>query len=1025
MKRSTPDLGVDPRLGALLHLQGDAFIGAAFRSVLGRAVDPQGRANYLARLAAGVRKRTILAELVFSSEGRSRGAHAGPLGLALRSEFRWRKFPRVLRMFEWMTRRAVVAEAPTKALPSPGEASPAPFALSLAPEGALVVRRAAPEGASCMRWFVDGNDGGAIEFGDGDESVRVLLPESLCGARPHAFWVAPLAGDVPVDVLYDAVRPTVLFCDLFDDRTIEGWCVAAHAAGGATVIVEVDGKRVARVRTDVPRRDVAEHLGLSHALVGFRVTLPLLTRPGRGRVVARVEGVDDSEWELEPRPSFERIVSLAASARRHDASASLRESTLLLERAALGLADAVTGSARRRLRALPRPSDGRVTVVIPVYGGAAETRECLASALAARNDCPVAFVIVDDASPDPEVGSVIAEVMARRDPRVALLRRRTNQGFAASVNVGMALAKGSDVVLLNADAVVGDGWVDRIVAAAASDPRIGTLTPFSNNAELCTVPSPCVSAPVATERIRQRIDDVARSVNRGRVIDVPVAHGFCMFIRRECLDEIGEFDVATWGRGYGEEVDFCLKAASVGWRHALCADLFVVHRGGVSFGAEKLARVLENNRKISARYPFYDAMIQRVLTADPMASARRAISFELLRDALPSVRRLHITHALGGGTERYVEDVAALQEAEGACVVVLRADRDGTSVLDVRVPPGTLDGFFPEHVLERFRFDEGADLIDALGSLGFASVHVHSALFMPVSVIEWATSFVGERFVTVHDYVWACPRVTMSDEVGESCGEPDPSGCNACLSQRAVHPGVESIVANAPADVVAYRKRFLPLVSGATKVFAGGADVEARMRRAGFDGAFRIAPHPTRPASRSSAESSPSEGRSRNEVVLIGALSAIKGSARLERLARRALERRLPLRFVVVGYTDRDASFRELSNVAIRGAYAELDLPSLLGAQAGAVALFLNRWPETYSYTLDHALAAGLWPVVTDIGVPAERVRSVGAGLVVPYAIEDDALLDLLLESCNRPRVASVSDERRSDSWTAYAALGE
>ncbi len=1020
MKRSTANAPSDPRLTALLHLQGDAFLEAAFRAVLGRGIDPQGRANYLARLAAGARKRTIVAELVFSSEGRSRGAHVGALGIALRSEFRWRKFPRVLRLLDWGAKRATAAP-PVAALAPYTEAPAAPFTLGLELAGVLSVRRRESSESLRLRAFVDGEACGELAFAAGESFARLGLPGAVCGARPHAFWVASIEGEGPVDVIHGAVRPAVLFCDLFDGRSIEGWCHAPHGSGAATIVVEVDGVRVARVETDVPRRDVAAHLGLADPHVGFRVTLPATAKGTRAHVVARIEGIDDCAWVLEPLPAFERMVALAAAARREDAPPSLAESRLLFERAALGMADAVTGAAHLVLNPLPRSGPSAVTVVIPVYGGALETRECLASALASQNACSVSFVVIDDASPDAAVGEVLAELAARHDPRVRLVRRRSNEGFAAAVNLGMAIAKGDDVILLNADAVVGDGWVDRMVAAAARDARIGTLTPFSNNAELCTVPAPCVSAPVVSEEVRRRLDDAARTANRGCIVDLPVAHGFCMFIRRACLDEIGAFDAATWGRGYGEEVDFCLKAASRGWRHGLCADVFVVHRGGVSFGEEKLARVLENNRKISARYPFYDAMIQRVLAADPMGPARRAVSLSVLRDVLPSHRRLHLTHALGGGTDRYVRDLATLQEAEGACVAVLRADRDGDVSLEVRVPAGTLGGFFPERVVERFRSDEVSALLETLAAFGFGSVHVHTALFVPEALLAWASAFAGERLVTVHDYVWACPRVTMTDDAGESCGEPDAAGCNACLTRRAVHPGVDALVAERPADIVAYRKRFLPLFSGASRVFAGGADVAERMRRSGFAGAFRVVPHPAVPRAGAEGERPLGAGRATNDVVLLGALSAIKGSERLERLARRALERRLPLRFVVFGYTNRDSSFRDVSNVAIRGAYAEEELPAMLREHRGGIALFLNRWPETYSYTLDQALTAGLWPVVTDIGVPAERVRSLGAGHVVPYAVDDDSLLDLLLTECARARASVTVHPSPCATWSAYA----
>ena len=58
-----------------------------------------------------------------------------------------------------------------------------------------------------------------------------------------------------------------------------------------------------------------------------------------------------------------------------------------------------------------------------------------------------------------------------------------------------------------------------------------------------------------------------------------------MYIRRAALADIGLFDAEAFGRGYGEENDFCLRASARGWRHLLACDTFVYHEGAVSFGA--------------------------------------------------------------------------------------------------------------------------------------------------------------------------------------------------------------------------------------------------------------------------------------------------------------------------------------------------------------------------------------------------------------------------------------------------------
>ena len=58
-----------------------------------------------------------------------------------------------------------------------------------------------------------------------------------------------------------------------------------------------------------------------------------------------------------------------------------------------------------------------------------------------------------------------------------------------------------------------------------------------------------------------------------------------MYIRRAALADVGLFDADAFGRGYGEENDFCLRASARGWRHLLACDTFVYHEGAVSFGA--------------------------------------------------------------------------------------------------------------------------------------------------------------------------------------------------------------------------------------------------------------------------------------------------------------------------------------------------------------------------------------------------------------------------------------------------------
>ena len=88
------------------------------------------------------------------------------------------------------------------------------------------------------------------------------------------------------------------------------------------------------------------------------------------------------------------------------------------------------------------------------------------------------------------------------------------------------------------------------------------------------------------------------------------------------------FDLA-FGAGYGEENDFCLRAARAGWRNVLADDAFVVHTGGRSFAGRKAELGERNMERLLARHPHYGDMVQRYIAADPLRALREAAQSRL------------------------------------------------------------------------------------------------------------------------------------------------------------------------------------------------------------------------------------------------------------------------------------------------------------------------------------------------------------------------------------------------------------
>lgn len=265
--------------------------------------------------------------------------------------------------------------------------------------------------------------------------------------------------------------------------------------------------------------------------------------------------------------------------------------------------------------------DACVDVIIPVYRGLGETRACIESVLASSCRTAAQIIVIDDASPEPELSRYLRGLGSA----VTLLENAVNLGFVATVNRGMALHPERDVVLLNSDTVVANDWLDRLRECAWREPATASVTPFSNNATICSYPGFCADNALPQGMSVAELDALFRDTNRGASVAIPTAVGFCMYIRRDCLQQVGLFDVALFGRGYGEENEFCLRAARRGWQHLLCADVFVYHAGGVSFADTQPEQKHAAMKTLTALYPDYEALIQRFVAADPPAPYRRAV----------------------------------------------------------------------------------------------------------------------------------------------------------------------------------------------------------------------------------------------------------------------------------------------------------------------------------------------------------------------------------------------------------------
>jgi GT2 family glycosyltransferase/2-polyprenyl-3-methyl-5-hydroxy-6-metoxy-1,4-benzoquinol methylase len=647
--------------------------------------------------------------------------------------------------------------------------------------------------------------------------------------------------------------------------------------------------------------------------------------------------------------------------------------------------------------ALPVPAaiSNTVDVIVPVYRGLADTQLCVESVLASPVAVPYRLIVINDASPEPEVTAWLRD-KAAQEPRLTLLENEHNLGFVGTVNRGMKHSTSNDVLLLNSDTEVANDWLDRLRRCAYASAKGGSVTPFSSNATICSYPVFCAANPLPAGETTASLDRLFAQANAQQAIDVPTGVGFCMYIRRDCLDAVGWFDEAHFGKGYGEENDFCQRAQNLGWRNLHALNTYVLHTGGVSFGESKSPREQAAMETLRRLHPAYEAQVMAFVQQDPARTARLAVDWLRATGGGRKPVVLAVQHQRSGGTERHVLELA---QTLGDALTFVSLKPSGThhvqlQLIETQAAP-LEEGSQPLATLSdswNALFDLNQDraaLLHLLRTLGVVHVHVHHLL----GHHQWAWDLPRELGVgydfTSHDFYSFCTHITLTGKVnhyqvdaqGECCGGIHPPSL----------PGVVEKIDD-------WRIRNRIFLEGARRVLAPSLDTASRMQAAFPSARVRFAPHtdldrlnlPTpRPQ--------PLLPQQPLRIAIIGALSVIKGADMLEATARLAQKSGAALEFHLIGF-----GYRHLNTsggmLTVHGEYDEAQLPALLQRIAPHLVWFPALWPETYSYTLSATLQAALPVVVPNLGAFAERVAQRPWSWVHAWDSTPQQWLDLFLQ---------------------------
>lgn len=651
-----------------------------------------------------------------------------------------------------------------------------------------------------------------------------------------------------------------------------------------------------------------------------------------------------------------------------------------------------------------------ITIVMPIFDGGDHVRRAIEAVLAETRLPDVELLLVDDASTDPDLVRDL-ERYARLDG-VTVVRNATNLGFTKSVNRGFehALAGSRDVVVLNSDTRVGPGFLEALVLAAYAAPDVATATALSDSAGAFSTPAPGANDTLCRVPL-ERVTRLSRLAASTPVWEVPTGNGFCMYVRADALAAVGLFDDARFPRGYGEENDFCMRAAAYGLRHVVALGAYVHHVNAVSFGVEKAARVRESRAVLDALHPDYTSRIRAAFDVpspltrqrDTLARSLETTSQAVDRDpARP--RALYVISTKTGGTPQTNQDLMRgvshlyhplLLSCDARTLTLVDASTTPHSSLAthrLRDPIGMLPHTSDEYDrvvaswMERFHVE---------------LLHVRHMAWHGLGLTRVARRLGIPVIVSLHDFYSVCPSVNLTDGRAPwaPTGYANPTIVAPLWEQKDPASFRRAAAMPPRAFLTLWQRRMNTMLEAADRyvttsrtakeVLSGSLPVLRERAHA-----FRVIPHGRDFAEMTFAAAPPTPDAPLR-VLLPGNITESKGLATILRMLE--LDRDGTLELHSLG--NARASLQNHPRVKHHGTYDREEFIPLVRSIRPHVSLIASIWPETFCHTLTESWAAGIPVIGSSLGAVGERIASEGGGFIVdPHDAEG------ILALCQRLR---------------------
>jgi GT2 family glycosyltransferase len=622
------------------------------------------------------------------------------------------------------------------------------------------------------------------------------------------------------------------------------------------------------------------------------------------------------------------------------------------------------------------PELRNLTVIIPVFNAYEYLKSCLESVFSTVESLDI--LVIDDASTDPKVNPYLLSLESKG--KIRLITNQSNKGFVKTVNLAFANSYSNDVVLLNSDTIVFDGWLEGLVSTSLSVKKVATVTAMSNAATIFSLPfaEEFECEPQLTEVISRDFRNLP--ILDQRQIELPTCHGFFVLITRDALNEVGYFDEETFGLGYGEENDFSMRAIGLGYKNLLAPSVVVHHYGSKSFQESRVTLSQKNLDLLITRYPSYLAEVNNFLERKEL-DRYRLRAFRALKKAQVLELSTHISHSLGGGVRKSIE--LETRQLDTILLIIEPVDQFsiqlkftyGELVSELR-----LNGIREDDVFqELFRY------------LGIQSVVIQHLLGYSTELINSLMGTQIDKTLRIHDFYYICPRIHLVGQNNTDCNLPDTGTCNSCLQS------------DTNFDIETYRLGKVSILRNVSRISAPSLDTAKRYQTIIKNLDIELSTFDIT----KSQISLPGGLSQRDEIVVavLGELTKHKGLDLVIELAKSIQGKRF--KFEVIGTLPTGTGVRS-SNIRVHGRYKDFsDLCEKVISVRPDVILFPGKIPETFSYTLSEALNFGIPIAYFKTGAIAERLDGFTGG--IPLNL-DANVNQVLMEISRSLKLLKVKD---------------